>query len=88
MGAEGFTVATNVYGSVFFLLTGAHGLHVIGGLVMLGGTRAGMAGAGSRGAGSPGAGVPGDGARLAAVTYYWHFVDAVWLLVFAALYVS
>lgn len=83
LGAEGVTVASSVYGTVFFLLTGAHGLHVIGGLVMLGGTRARLAGAGS-----PGAWIPGDGARMAAVTYYWHFVDAVWLLVFAALYVS
>ena len=85
--ADGLTVATNVYGTVFFLLTGAHGLHVVGGLVMLGGTRARLAGAGSPGAGIPGAGPPGDGARMAAVTYYWHFVDAVWLVVFATLYV-
>ena len=88
LGADGLTVATSVYGTVFFLLTGAHGLHVIGGLVMLGGTRARLAGVGSPGAWIPEAGIPGDGARMAAVTYYWHFVDAVWLLVFAALYVS
>lgn len=78
LGAEGLSVASNVYGTVFFLLTGAHGLHVIGGLVMLGALRFHPAAAGGR----------GHEARIEAVTYYWHFVDAVWLLVFAALYVS
>ena len=82
LGAEGLTVAASVYGTVFFLLTGAHGLHVIGGLIMLGGTRARMAGAGSRG--DP----IGDSGRMEAVTYYWHFVDAMWLVVFLSLYVS
>ena len=78
LGAEGLTAATNVYGTVFFLLTGAHGLHVLGGLVMLGGTRARLSGAGS----------PGDPGRMEAVTYYWHFVDTVWVFVFLSLYVS
>ena len=81
LGAEGLTVATSVYGTVFFLLTGAHGLHVLGGLVMLGGSRARMTGGGSRGAPMD------DSGRMEAVTYYWHFVDAVWLLVFLSLYV-
>jgi heme/copper-type cytochrome/quinol oxidase subunit 3 len=48
---------------------------------MLGGTRARLAGAGRPG------GPMDDSGRMEAVTYYWHFVDAVWLLVFLSLYV-
>ena len=74
---DGLTVATNVYGTLFFLLTGAHGLHVIGGLVMLAAvfTRLGR---------NEGRRIEGT---LEAVTYYWHFVDAVWLVLFSSLYV-
>ena len=78
LGAEGLSVASNLYGTVFFLITGAHGLHVIAGLVMLGALRLR----------ADAAGRAVEQARIEAVTYYWHFVDAIWLLVFAALYVS
>lgn len=73
--AEGLSVDSGAYGTLFFLITGAHGLHVLAGLAMLGGAAAGL-------------GAPRAQDRVEAVTHYWHFVDVVWLLVLAALYVS
>ena len=72
---EGLTIASNSFGTMFFLLTGAHGLHVLGGLVMIGA----MAGRVTR--------APRASGTLDAVTLYWHFVDAVWLVLYTILYV-
>ena len=75
---EGLTIASEPYGSVFYLTTGFHGLHVIGGLfafviVLLRSTI---------GKFSP------ERATSAIVTsYYWHFVDVVWIGLFAAIYI-
>lgn len=76
---EGLTISTNVYGSAFFLATGFHGLHVAGGLVLfllvLG--RTFMARRFTH-----------EQAVNAIVTsYYWHFVDAIWLVLFSVIYV-
>ncbi len=75
---EGTTIASAPYGSVFYLTTGFHGLHVIGGLfafvIVL--MRSGI------GRFSP------EKATSAIVTsYYWHFVDVVWIGLFAAIYI-
>ena len=78
LSQEGLSVGSSSYGTTFFTLTGAHGLHVIGGLIMLATTWLRL--------GRPGSEATHGG--LEAVTYYWHFVDAVWLVVFAALYVT
>ena len=77
--AEGLAIDSNAFGTTFFTLTGAHGIHVLGGLGMLAATWARL-----------GAGGLGGNRRdtLQAVTYYWHFVDVVWLVVFTALYVA
>ena len=77
LASEGFTVATNVYGTLFFTMTGFHGLHLIGGLIILlvGLRRSAIA--------------PLEHQRLAsleAASYYWHFVDGVWLAVATAVY--
>ena len=77
--SEGFVLSTNVYTSVFFLATGFHGLHVIGGLVafllMLGRTYMARR-------------FTHEQAVHAIVTsYYWHFVDAVWVVLFGVLYI-
>ena len=79
LSGEGLSIASSSFGTSFFTLTGAHGLHVIGGLVMLAGAwlRLGRKG--------PDPDPAGRG-LLHAVTYYWHFVDVVWLVVFTALY--
>jgi cytochrome c oxidase subunit 3 len=74
---EGTTIASSPYGSVFYLTTGFHGLHVIGGLfafvVVLMRSTVGRF--------SP------EKATSAIVTsYYWHFVDVVWIGLFAAIY--
>jgi cytochrome c oxidase subunit 3 len=76
--AEGLAVTSNAFGTTFFTLTGAHGLHVLGGLGMLTATWARLD-----------TGFSGNRrATLQAVTYYWHFVDVVWLIVFTALYAA
>jgi cytochrome c oxidase subunit III len=75
---EDTTIASSPYGSVFYLTTGFHGLHVIGGLfafviVLMRSTI---------GRFSP------EKATSAIVTsYYWHFVDVVWIGLFAAIYI-
>jgi len=71
-----FQLDDHAYGSIFYLLTGFHGLHVLGGLVFMGAVAAVIAG-GSRAPAHPAVEVCG---------YYWHFVDVVWLAVFAAVY--
>ena len=76
--SEGFVIGVNAYTSAFFLATGFHGLHVIGGLVaflvMLGRTYLART-------------FTHEQAVHAIVTsYYWHFVDAIWVVLFGVLY--
>lgn len=66
----GFTPSTDAYGSLFFLLTGFHGLHVFIGLILMIALLGRLVGPGPD---------PGDGPAATAVTYYWHFVDVVWV---------
>lgn len=73
----GFTPSTHAYGSVFYLLTGFHGIHVLGGVVAMGVAAARLTGR----VHDPG-GIP----VVQVVGYYWHFVDAVWVAVFAAVF--
>ncbi len=74
---HGTTIASSTYGSVFYLTTGFHALHVIGGLVafvfML--IRSTM-----------GRFTPAQATAAIVVSYYWHFVDVVWIGLFAAIY--
>lgn len=74
LAAEGVSASTDVFATLFFTITGFHGLHVAAGLVMLAAVRL-------RRKREP------RGGPAEAVTYYWHFVDAVWVLVFLTLYV-
>lgn len=73
--AKGLGVGSSVFGTLFFTITGAHGLHLVGGLVMIVVVAA-------RWTTRPLVG------QLEAVTYYWHFVDVVWLVLFVSLYVA
>lgn len=73
---EGFTISTNLFGSFYYMLTGFHGLHVFGGVVAI----ASVWVAASRGAFS----AENHGA-VEAVGLYWHFVDLVWIILFAIL---
>ena len=73
----GICVATNLFATTFFTLTGFHGLHVTVGLFALAIVLA-MA-------------IAGDfrkkrSSLLRAVGLYWHFVDVVWLVVFTIVY--
>jgi cytochrome c oxidase subunit III len=72
-----FSIGSNAYGSAFYLMTGFHGLHVIGGLVamiVLGGRAA------SRRFGT------NDLASVEMLSYYWHFVDAVWVALWLTIF--
>jgi heme/copper-type cytochrome/quinol oxidase subunit 3 len=68
---------TNQFASAFFTLTGFHGAHVLGGLLLL----LLVLGRGLRGQFSPQHHV-----FVAAATIYWHFVDVVWVFLFFILY--
>jgi cytochrome c oxidase subunit 3 len=72
-----FSISTHAYGSMFYLMTGFHGLHVIGGLLFMGAVIWMVSGRSSR---APVA------ATVEMCAYYWHFVDVVWVVMFANLY--
>ncbi len=76
---EGVTLASSPYGSVFYMTTGFHGLHVTGGLIafllIIGRSFTAKRYTHSQ-------------ATSAVVTsYYWHFVDVVWVALFLTIYV-
>ena len=71
-----FQIDDHAYGSIFYLMTGFHGLHVLGGLVFIGAVAAVIAGR-SR---AP------THATVEVCAYYWHFVDVVWVAMFATVY--
>ena len=73
-----FRVDTHAYGTIFYLLTGFHGAHVVGGLVALSVVAWVVFSAGSR---TP----PAETIRV--MSYYWHFVDVVWIGLFLVVYV-
>lgn len=77
MHAE-FKFADNIYGATFFMATGFHGFHVIVGTicltVMLFRAMAGHF-------------TPKQHFGFEAAAWYWHFVDVVWLFLFACIYV-
>ena len=76
---RGLNLTSNSFASAFFTMTGFHGAHVLGGLVLL--TlilyRAARGQFDSRNHVGP-----------AAVTLYWHFVDVVWIFLFGILYLG
>jgi cytochrome c oxidase subunit III len=75
---DGNTISATGYGSVFFLTTGFHGLHVIGGLIafllFLFRTTLGKF-------------TPAQATAAIVVSYYWHFVDIVWIGLFFTIYI-
>ncbi|AWN26825.1 aa3-type cytochrome oxidase subunit III [Streptomyces tubercidicus] len=75
---EGLSLSSGPYGSVFYLTTGFHGLHVTGGLIafllVLGRTYAAKRFTHTQ------------ATAAIVVSYYWHFVDVVWIGLFATIY--
>ncbi len=75
---EGLTLSSAPYGSVFYLATGFHGLHVTGGLlaflvVLIRVSKARRFG-------------HSQATTAIVVSYYWHCVDIVWIALFSAIY--
>jgi cytochrome c oxidase subunit III len=75
---DGLTVSTNLFGTTFYSLVGLHAFHVTVGLIMLLTVLLfGLAGK-----------VQSDQTeRLDVLSMYWHFVDAVWVVVFSVVYI-
>jgi cytochrome c oxidase subunit 3 len=77
--SENLWISSSGYGSVFFLTTGFHGLHVTGGLIAFlfiigrsfAAKRFGHA----------------EATSAIVTSYYWHFVDVVWIGLFLVIYV-
>ena len=75
---EGLTLSSNAYGSIFYLATGFHGLHVTGGLIAFLIVLIRVAKARRF--------THQQATTTIVVSYYWHFVDVVWIALFAAIY--
>jgi len=73
---EGVTIPSGAWGSIFFVATGFHGLHVAGGLAafvyLLIRTKLSKF-------------TPAQATSAIVVSYYWHFVDIVWIGLFAVI---
>ncbi|MDQ1247731.1 MAG: Cytochrome aa3 subunit 3 [Actinomycetota bacterium] len=75
---KGLTLSSSAYGSGFYLTTGFHGLHVTAGLIaflfVLGRTYAARRFTHEQ------------ATSAVVVSYYWHFVDVVWIALFTVIY--
>src|SRR5882724_2689935 len=75
---HGLTISTNLFGTTYYSLVGLHATHVTVGLLMLTIVLLfGLAGRVGR----------EQSARIDVLSMYWHFVDAVWVVVFTVVYV-
>jgi cytochrome c oxidase subunit 3 len=75
---DGLTIQTNLFGTTFYSLVGLHATHVVAGLLMLTmalifSLRGNMTSQHTE--------------KLEVLSLYWHFVDAVWVIVFLVVYV-
>jgi cytochrome c oxidase subunit 3 len=75
---KGLTISTNLFGTTYYSLVGLHAFHVIVGLIAL---SLGMIFT------FLGKVKPEHSERLDILSLYWHFVDAVWVIVFTVVYV-
>ena len=75
---HGLTISTNLFGTTYYSLVGLHAFHVTAGLIMLSIVLAfSLAGRVT----------PRHFGRIDVLALYWHFVDAVWVVVFTVVYV-
>ncbi len=72
-----FSPSSSGFGSMYYLMTGFHALHVFGGLALITVAIVITTGAGRLERRRP---------VVESVSYYWHFVDVVWVLLFATLF--
>jgi cytochrome c oxidase subunit 3 len=75
---HGLTISTNLFGTTYYSLVGLHAFHVTAGLVMM--LIVALFGLSGR------VGVKQSG-HIEVLSMYWHFVDAVWVIVFTVVYV-
>ncbi len=75
---HGLTISTNLFGTTYYSLVGLHATHVVVGLIML--TVVFLFGLAGRVAKE-------QSTRVEVLGLYWHFVDAVWVVVFTVVYV-
>lgn len=78
---QGIYVASNPYSSFFYLLTAAHGVHLIGGLIALV-----FLTLRARAPQENPLAVVKQEAATGAVTLYWHFMDVLWIYLFLLLF--
>jgi cytochrome c oxidase subunit III len=75
---HGLTISTNLFGTTYYSLVGLHAFHVTAGLLMLLTVLIfSLAGRLS----------PYESGRVGVLAMYWHFVDAVWVVVFTVVYI-
>ncbi len=75
---DGLTIRTNLFGTTYYSLVGLHASHVVVGLILLISVLLfGLAGKLDQ----------SHARRLDVLSYYWHFVDAVWVVVFTVVYI-
>lgn len=75
---HGLTISTNLFGTTYYSLVGLHAFHVtVGLIILLVVALFGLAGH---------VGIKQFG-RIEVLSMYWHFVDAVWVVVFTVVYV-
>ncbi|GGL61432.1 cytochrome c oxidase subunit 3 [Halocalculus aciditolerans] len=77
--SHGFELSTGIFGSAFFGLTGLHGLHVSLGVILIGVLLYRAA---------RGHFTSDRHVAVTTVSWYWHFVDAVWIFLVAVLYIG
>ncbi|MEO6827291.1 MAG: heme-copper oxidase subunit III [Microbacteriaceae bacterium] len=77
--SEGMTLNSDAYGSAFYITTGFHALHVTGGLIaflLVIGRAFAVKNFGHK-----------EATSAIVVSYYWHFVDVVWIGLFLVIYI-
>ena len=75
---HGLAISTNLFGTTYYSLVGLHAFHLTAGLIMLAIVLVfGLAGRVGR----------DQSARVGVLSMYWHFVDAVWVVVFTVVYI-
>jgi cytochrome c oxidase subunit 3 len=75
---KGLTISTNLFGTTYYSLVGLHAFHLTAGLVMLLIVLIlGLAGRVNQ----------DQSGRVGVLSMYWHFVDAIWVVVFTVVYI-